>query len=277
MSEFGGSVASAARDSRWRLARPVRVALIGDSWVTDLYQKSDGKRVRKSHTAWAMEASLRQRLGQMGAQVDFIFAGFPGTRSRALLSMCWLCRLRDMAKLARLGYSWKYDPAKALKEQRLLSLSELLQDEELDVAVICVGSNDLYDQPSSEILRTLSELYKHLEFRGVEVCQCSLYLHETERQAWPEADQTCQQVNETLKESSCCIDLDGFLQSLSPQHWRAAAFQLQQLERLLGAGIVRPTLAPLEVMSTILPTAATSSWGRSLPVPWRRASTLRHS
>ena len=79
---------------------------------------------------------------------------------------------------------------------------------------------------------TLSELYKHLEFRGVEVCQCSLYLHETERQAWPEADQTCQQVNETLKESSCCIDLDGFLQSLSPQHWRAAAFQLQQLERL---------------------------------------------
>lgn len=202
-----------------RLARPLRVALIGDSWVTDLYEKSDGNRVRKSHTAWAMEASLRQRLGQ-GVQVDFVFAGFPGTRSRALLSMCWLCRLRDMAKLAKMGYSWKYDPARALKEQRLQPLSEQPQEEELDVAVICVGSNDLYDQPSSEILRTLSELCKHLEFRGVEVCQCSLYLHETERQAWPEADQTCQQVNETLKGSSC-IDLDGFLQSLSPQHWRA--------------------------------------------------------
>jgi len=158
-----------------------------------------------------------------------------------------------MAKLARLGYSWKYDPAKALKEQRLLSLSELLQDEELDVAVICVGSNDLYDQPSSEILRTLSELYKHLEFRGVEVCQCSLYLHETERQAWPEADQTCQQVNETLKESSCCIDLDGFLQSLSPQHWRDEHHLADSGYKLLGqklAGAVEerfcspPTFVP---------------------------------
>eukprot|EP00439_Symbiodinium_sp_Y106_P043054 s3186_g5.t1 len=217
MSEFGGSVASAARDSRWRLARPVRVALIGDSWVTDLYQKSDGKRVRKSHTAWAMEASLRQRLGQMGAQVDFIFAGFPGTRSRALLSMCWLCRLRDMAKLARLGYSWKYDPAKALKEQRLLSLSELLQDEELDVAVICNSTSTWNFE------------------------------------AWPEADQTCQQVNETLKESSCCIDLDGFLQSLSPQHWRDEHHLADSGYKLLGqklAGAVEerfcspPTFVP---------------------------------
>ncbi|CAE7946563.1 ptprf [Symbiodinium sp. KB8] len=215
-----------------RLARPLRVALIGDSWVTDLYEKSDGNRVRKSHTAWAMEASLRQRLGQ-GVQVDFVFAGFPGTRSRALLSMCWLCRLRDMAKLAKMGYSWKYDPARALKEQRLQPLSEQPQEEELDVAVICVGSNDLYDQPSSEILRTLSELCKHLEFRGVEVCQCSLYLHETERQAWPEADQACQQVNETLKGSSC-IDLDGFLQSLSPQHWRDEHHLADSGYKLLG-------------------------------------------
>ncbi|CAE7779180.1 TTN [Symbiodinium sp. CCMP2456] len=181
-----------------RLARPLRVALIGDSWVTDLYQKSDGNRVRKSHTAWAMEASLRQRLGQ-GVQVDFIFAGFPGTRSRALLSMCWLCRLRDMAKLARLGYSWKYDPAKALKEQRLLSLSEQPQDE-----------------------------------------------------AWPEADQTCHQVNETLKGSSC-IDLDGFLQSLSPQHWRDEHHLADSGYKLLGqklAGAVQerfcspPTFIP---------------------------------
>ena len=201
-----------------RFARPLRVALIGDSWVTDLYQ-SDGKRVRKSHTAWAMEAALRQRLGQ----VDFVFAGFPGTRANALLTLCSLCRLRDVAKLAKKGYSWKYDQRSALREQKIRPLSEESRDEELDVVVICLGSNDLYDQNASQILGHLTKLHRLLEFRGVEVCQCSVYLHDSERQAWPEADQTCQMVNHELLKASSCINiihLDSFLQGLKPCHWR---------------------------------------------------------
>ena len=208
------------------LAKPLRVALIGDSWVTDLYQRSDGKRVRKSHTAWAMKASLEQRL----REVEFVFAGFPGTRTKALQALCSLCCVRDVARLAKLGYSWKYDPWTALEEQRIRPLSEENKGEELDVAVICLGSNDLYDQASSEILSQLKRLHQHLEFRGVEVCQCSVYLHESERQAWPDADQTCQQVNMSLlKDSSVnLVSLDAFLQSLRPCHWRAPAATSKQ-------------------------------------------------
>lgn len=203
---------------------PLRFAVVGDSWVTEVDVLPDGRRQPKSLSANALKDVLQQRMGH----VDFTVAGFPGLTTWAMHDICTSCTLRHAATLSASCYSVGRYPAASQCELEGLPV---IQDpcsviEDIDVAVILVGSNDLLnagpyiDQWSQEILWNLKTVRATLRERGIEVLICSLYLSEEQKHDDPYREVVRKKMNRKLKRHGEVIDLDSLFGKYDPALWR---------------------------------------------------------
>lgn len=157
----------------------LRLACIGDSWVTDWSEESPDK--WRMHTP--MTDALRAGFSALGsADIELITAGFPGATSARILELAQLCKVRDMAKLSAKSVSIKQHLEYKLEKAGITNLKSLPRDarvcEDIDVIVLVLGSNDLststWDCASDSILHRLRKLKHIFRVRGSEVVTVSV-------------------------------------------------------------------------------------------------------
>eukprot|EP00930_Biecheleria_cincta_P059693 TRINITY_DN45414_c0_g1_i1.p1 TRINITY_DN45414_c0_g1~~TRINITY_DN45414_c0_g1_i1.p1 ORF type:complete len:758 (+),score=88.11 TRINITY_DN45414_c0_g1_i1:60-2333(+) len=156
------------------MAKSLRFACLGDSWVACWTEDADG--VPKKIVA-PMPAALQAGLEARGQSLELLVAGFPGATTERLLDLVKICRLRDMVPMSSCGHSIKDDLVSRLEFRNVCfaaAANERLA-EDVDVVLVAVGSNDLcYESLRQQVIGRLFLLRQIYVERGVEVILVSL-------------------------------------------------------------------------------------------------------
>lgn len=221
---------------------PFRLAVMGDSWVTDVKRSRSGHVVR-SPMGEALCHSVTQTLGA----VEFFVAGFPGARTENLLDLCHTTTIRNAAHLSAECHSLKRGTAKQCHLAGLPTFEDALSvegenapdmQESIDVAVLIIGSNDLlYDGASADcIVENILAMKHALNDRGVEVLVCTLSAQQLGRAA----QKVRKAVNTQLRSMDFVVDLDPFFRSqdMRTQNWHLNSKGYKSLGDFLGRHIL---------------------------------------
>eukprot|EP00928_Gymnodinium_smaydae_P065537 TRINITY_DN48658_c0_g1_i1.p1 TRINITY_DN48658_c0_g1~~TRINITY_DN48658_c0_g1_i1.p1 ORF type:complete len:285 (-),score=41.59 TRINITY_DN48658_c0_g1_i1:268-1122(-) len=196
----------------------LRVACLGDSWVSDWAGEADSWRL-ESPLPWALKQQLEKLTGRA---VELIVAGLPGFTAKRMSELAKLCRLRDIAEM-QASNGWQL-PCEGDLQEALMSRGARedsrhrwggVLPEDVDIVVIIAGYNDLrYDSDSGEDVAQhvlgLRQLYA--ERRHVDALVLTI------GEGRPEVESRRQCANLVLRKAGA-IDCDPFVASLPAEAW----------------------------------------------------------
>lgn len=216
-------------NGEWRLAssrgrssgpRRLRLAVLGDSWVTSWEEVRD----EGWHLMSPLPKGLRDGLDELGCWrcVELIVAGFPGSTAGRLLDLARLVRLREMSMLVdRFSgkLPWRGDLSKMVARFGVLADQQGLPvREDVDAVVLVAGWNDLrYGISGPEAAGRLLELRRLYRARGLEAIPLSIGRGLSAPRDL-EARRT--HANTQLVMTGLAVNTDALLEDLRPHAWK---------------------------------------------------------
>jgi len=202
---------------------PLRVACLGDSWVTD-YERGEHADYWKTESP--LPEGLQQKLAStLDREVELVIAGFPGYTAARLLDLARLCRLRDMSCV----YSQKgshlprHGDLQTLLSERGISCSwsedgwRNAVEEDVDMVVIIAGYNDLLygELGPQQVVHRLLHLRQLYVDRGMDVVLVAIGQgsHDVESSRW--------RANKLLlaQGGPSVVKVDEFVKNLDRSMW----------------------------------------------------------